>query len=84
MTPAQRHQGARTGIDPTKIPPIALGIWQKYPTDALVREFALEGLRLCEGDKGAVLVDLAGGIHSLTRVIGKASAAEGKRIVPPR
>lgn len=80
MTPRQRHQAVRTGLDPTEVAVIALRIWQEHATDALVREFALEGLWLCEGDKGPVLVDLAGGVHSLTRTIGKASAAAGHRI----
>ena len=80
MTPGQRHQAARTGLDPVDVAMVAFRVWQQSPTDDLAQQFALEGLRLCQGDKGPVLVDLAGGVHSLTRVIGKASAATGHRI----
>jgi hypothetical protein len=80
LTPAQRHQTERTQINLVAIPEIALKAWQEVATEELVAEFASQGLRLCRGDQGPVLIDLAGGVHSLTRAIGKASATRGGRI----
>lgn len=80
MTPKQRHQAARTGIDPRDIRAIVLKVWNESTTEALLSSLALEGLQLCAGDKVPVLRDLAGGVHSLTRVLGEASKAAGRRI----
>lgn len=79
-TPAQRHQAERTGIDPTDVAEIAFFIWQNIPTGELEAAFAARGLRLCAGNTGPILLDLADGAHSLTRVIGRVSAAHGLRI----
>jgi transposase InsO family protein len=80
LTPAQRHQAERTGIDVAAIPDIALKVWLEAETDELEAAFATHGLRLCHGDKAPVLVDIAGGVHNLPRAVGKASAARGRRI----
>jgi hypothetical protein len=80
LTPAQRHQADRTGIDVEATSHIALQIWEEMETGELEAAFAAQGLRLCLGDEVPVLVDLAGGVHSLTRSIGRASAARGCRI----
>lgn len=80
MTPKQRHQSVNTRIDPVDVANVAFRVWRQSPTERLVEHFALEGLCLCQGDRVPVLVDLAGGVHSLTRVIGWASAAAGQRI----
>lgn len=80
MTPRQRHQAARTGIDPRDIRAVVLKVWNESTTEALLSSLALEGLQLCAGDKVPVLRDLAGGVHSLTRVLGEASKAAGRRI----
>jgi hypothetical protein len=81
LTPAQRHQAERTGIDVVVIPDIALTVWLATETEELEAVFAAHGLRLCRGDKVPVLVDIAGGVHNLPRVIGKASAVRGRRIL---
>ncbi|MDE8346703.1 MAG: hypothetical protein POH28_11110 [Acidocella sp.] len=81
VTPEQRAQAERTGIDPRVLASIALTIWQtEVSGDALIAAFALEGFRLAQGEKVPVIIDAAGGAHSLTRYIGQASAAAGKRI----
>ena len=81
MTPDERHQAERTGIDPRVIASVALAVWQDTVTsEDFVATLVRQGLRLAMGRKGPVLVDLAGGTHFLTKVIGKASAATGMRI----
>lgn len=80
MTPKERHQAARTSIDPTDVQAVAFRIWTTSETEMLIPDLAAEGLRLCQGDKGPVLLDLAGGVHSLTRSIGRTSNARGNRI----
>lgn len=81
ISPRQRAQSERTGVDPRALPLIALEIWQtRVSGEQLIAAFALEGLRLAQGEKVPVLIDAAGGVHSLTRCIGQASTAAGKRI----
>ncbi len=80
MTPRQRHQSKHTRIDPLEVATVAFRVWQITPTEKLIERFALEGLCLCQGEQVPVLIDPAGGVHSLTRVIGRASAAAGQRI----
>lgn len=81
MTPDERHQFERTAMDPSRVAAVALSAWHSTDSaDDLIKALALQGLRLVMGDKVPVLIDLAGGAHSLTRLIGKASAAAGMRI----
>ncbi|HQT46950.1 MAG TPA: hypothetical protein PLY97_06985 [Acidocella sp.] len=80
-TPAERHQGERTALDSRAISEVVFAIWQDTATgEAFAAALAQCGLRLAMGDKVPVLVDLAGGTHSLTRMIGKASVAAGVRV----
>jgi hypothetical protein len=81
LTPAQRHQAERAGIDAAAIPDVALTVWLEAETGELEAAFAAQGLRLCRGDKVPVLVDITGGVHNLPRAVGKASAARGRRIL---
>ena len=81
MTPDERHQFEHTGMDPRVIASVALAAWQDtVSAEDFIATLARQGLRLAMGDKVPVLVDLAGGAHSLTRMIGKASAAAGTRV----
>ena len=82
LSPAQRQQMERTGIDPKQVGLSALAAFKASDSPAAFRA-ALEeqGLRLAQGDKGAVLVDASGSTHSLSRSIGTASKSEdGVRI----
>lgn len=79
MTPRERHQMAGTTIDPIGVEKIALHIWRDSQTCDLPSRFAFEGLRLFQGYSGPVLLDAGGGVHSLVRVIGNASASTGFR-----
>lgn len=80
MTPRERHQAENSGVALADIYAVALQIWNESPDEMLAENFSAEGFRLCRGDKGPVLLDLAGGVHSLTRIIGSASHEQGRRI----
>jgi hypothetical protein len=68
-------------MDPRVIASVALAAWQDTVSgEDFIAALARQGLGLAMGDKVPVLVDLAGGTHSLTRLIGKASAGTGTRI----
>jgi hypothetical protein len=81
MAPDERHQFNRTGMDPRVIASVALAAWHDTVSgEDFIAALARQGLQLAMGTKVPVLVDLAGGAHSLTRLIGNASAATGTRI----
>jgi hypothetical protein len=81
MTPDERHQFERTGMDPRVIASVTLAVWHDTTSgEDFIAALVRQGLHLAMGTKVPVLVDLAGGVHSLTRLIGKASAATGTRI----
>jgi hypothetical protein len=81
MTPDERHQFEHTGMDPRVIASVALAAWHDTVSgEDFIAALVREGLHLAMGSTAPVLVDLAGGAHSLTRLIGKASAATGMRI----
>lgn len=81
MTPAQRHQSARTKVDPPEITTRTYCIWQlNWLPGELLTLLSEQGLRLVQGFKVPIIIDEAGGAHSLTRIVGSASAATGARI----
>lgn len=82
LSPRQRQQFERTGIDPRQVGLVALAAFKASDSPQAFRAALQEqGLRLAQGDRGAVLVDASGSTHSLTRSIGTASKAEdGTRI----
>jgi hypothetical protein len=82
ITPTQRYQAERTGIDPTEIRIRAFDVWSKLdPQDDPVSCFAAAELRLCQGKMGPILVDRAGGKHGLASAISKESYARGSRVL---
>lgn len=82
MRPAEREQGARTGIDPRDVQDAAWAAWRASDSGpALVAALAGSGLALARGDKVPVLIDRAGGTHPLARAVGAgAKAATGSRV----
>jgi hypothetical protein len=81
VTPDERHQFERTGMDSRVIASAVFTAWRDTGSgEDFIAALARQGLRLAMGNKTPVLIDLAGGAHSLTRLIGKASAAAGARI----
>lgn len=82
LSPRQRQQMDRTGIDPRQVGIAALAAFKASDSGpAFQAALQEQGLRLAQGQKGAVLVDASGSTHSLTRSIGTASKAEdGTRI----
>ncbi|MDM7975398.1 MULTISPECIES: hypothetical protein [Thalassospira] len=82
LSPRQRQQMERTGIDPRQVGLAALAAFKASDSPrAFQAALADKGLILAEGDRGAVLVDASGSTHSLTRSIGTASKSEdGVRI----
>lgn len=82
LSPRQRQQMDRTGIDPRQVGLSALAAFKASDSPrAFAAALEEQGLRLAQGDKGAVLVDASGSTHSLTRLIGTASKSEdGVRI----
>ncbi|MCC4240919.1 relaxase/mobilization nuclease domain-containing protein [Thalassospira povalilytica] len=82
LSPRQRQQMERTGIDPRQVGLSALAAFKASDSPrAFAAALQEQGLRLAQGDRGAVLVDASGSTHSLTRSIGTASKAEdGVRI----
>lgn len=79
LTPQERHMQERTGILQGDVDVRALAAW-KAGDGSQARRAALEdaGFRLAMGDKGAVLIDEGGGIHSLSKILGRASKAGGE------
>lgn len=81
VTPRERHQAERTSINPCTVQTAALTAWRASDTGASFEAaLAAVDLRLAAGGKGAVVIDAAGGAHSLSRILGAASRADGARI----
>lgn len=84
-TPEERAQAERTSVPIADIRSAALTAWQSSDDGsafaAVLRE---EGFHLAQGKRGIVLVDRAGGAHSLTRILSAAiraaSHADGEKI----
>lgn len=81
LTPAERMQAERTGVDPKMVQAAALAAWRNSDgAHAFASALAEKGLRLARGEKATVIVDSAGGVHSLARALGKESKIHGDRI----
>lgn len=82
LSPQERHQQERTSIPLAEVRARVLKAWSVTGTaHALQAALADHGLVLAQGDKGPVVIDEAGAVHSLTRLIGAVSrAANGKRM----
>ncbi|HYG86142.1 MAG TPA: hypothetical protein VD978_07770 [Azospirillum sp.] len=82
LTPSERHQQERTGVDKAAVQAAAWDAWRAADTGpGLEAALAERGLRLAAGDKGAVVVDHSGGVHSLARLVGAAAKADdGRRV----
>lgn len=72
MTPAERRQFERTGIDPRRIQRLAAQAWTQSDSGAAFAAALTErGLVLAQGTKVPVLVDRSGNSHPLLRTINK-------------
>lgn len=80
VTPRERHQAERTHVDPDALGRDVLSAWTSSDGVRSFRTAILQsGLRLAQGDDSdVVVVDHAGGTHSLTRLLGKHSKAAGQ------
>jgi hypothetical protein len=78
-TPRQRAQAERTATPLDEIRNQAYAAW-KVSNDAKSFAVALHAFEslVATGDRGLVLVDRAGGTHSLNRVLAAAARADGK------
>ncbi len=83
ISPAERQQQQRTGVEKLRIEKIVLAAWQDTAEGAsFERAIEARGLSLAIGEKVPVVVDRTGNVHPLARMIGKASkAATGVRIM---
>lgn len=78
LSPKQRQQLERTGIDPGAVGVAALAAWKASDSgEAFQTALHEQNLHLAQGQKNAVLVDASGSVHSLPRLLGTASKAEG-------
>ena len=78
LSPRERDQMDRTGVNPAEVGAKALASWKSSDDGRSFRQALQDkGLRLAMGDKVAVLVDEAGGTHPLAKMLGKVSKAAG-------
>jgi hypothetical protein len=82
ISPRARAQADRTGVDPRAVGAAVLAAWGAsdggMAFGAALRE---QGLTLAMGTKAALVIDGAGGVHPLARMLGKESKiAAGDRI----
>ena len=85
LSPTDRAQQERTHVAKAAVAAAALAAWRQSDTGpALLHALAAQGLRLAAGDKPglAVVLDGAGGAHSLARLLAQASKAEGGARLP--
>lgn len=77
-TPRQRAQAERTGVPLDEIRNQVLAAW-RASDDAKSFAIALHawGTSVATGDRGLILVDCAGGTHSLNRTLATAARAAG-------
>lgn len=81
MTPAERHQQERTKVSLPDIRQAVHDAWSsKTAPEDFRRLLKKAGLLLAEGQKGAVVVDGAGGVHSLARLLSVAARQASTRI----
>ena len=81
LTPRERSQQERTGVDPHKVALAILAAWKASDNGpAFAAALRDQNLVLAQGDKVPVVVDAQGGSHPLARTLAKASKAEGARI----
>lgn len=77
-SPKQRAQAERTGVDPRVVGVAVLAAWAASDGGAaFVAALREQGLGLAQGTKAAVVIDSAGGIHSLANILGTESKAAG-------
>ena len=78
LSPDERHQNSRTGIDLGEVRTAALAAWRASDDDRSFRNaLAEQGLRLAQGEKTPQLVDASGATHDLRRTLNAASRADG-------
>ena len=78
MTPRERMQAERTGVDPRVVGAAVLAAWHTSDTGAaFLAALADQGLRLAQGDKVPVVVDDQGGTHPLAKLLAKTAKAGG-------
>lgn len=81
QSPQERHQAARTAVPVAEVRTAALAAWRGSDDgQSLEAALAAADLRLARGDRGPVLVDRAGGSHSLTRTLSAAAKADGNTL----
>ena len=78
VTPGERAQADRTGVDPLGVRHAVLQAWQSSDDGlSLVAALAADGLVLVQGRSGPGVLDARGGFHRLTRALAWASGAAG-------
>ena len=81
LSPRQRAQGVRTGVDMEAVASTVLAGWlASADAAAFAALLAADGLRLARGQKALVIVDASGNGHPLAAMIGKASSQSGCRV----
>ena len=81
QVPAERAQAERTNIPIADVRREAIAAWHSADDgSAFAAALQERGLRLASGDRGPILIDRAGGSHSLTRTLSAAARIEGDRI----
>lgn len=81
ISPRARAQAERTGVDPRTVGATVLAAWAASDGGtAFAAALREQGLILAMGTKAAVVVDGAGGVHPLARILGKESKIAGDRI----
>lgn len=80
-SPRERHQQERTKVGKADIQKAVWSAWQASDNGAaLEAALADKGLRLAMGDKVPVVVDMAGAVHPLARMVSAAAKAEGGKV----
>ena len=78
ISPQQRAQAERTGVNPQALGATVLTAWRVSDDAAAFRTaLAEQGLQLAQGDRAAVVVDATGDVHPLARMLGRESKAAG-------
>jgi hypothetical protein len=80
LTPEQRHQQDRTGIQKADVAMATANAWQSSDgPQAFIAAMSDAGMRVATGDKTVLVVDQSGNSHSLTRMLSMAARANGER-----
>lgn len=78
LTPEQRHQQERTGIRKQDVAAAAAMAWASSDNpQAFAAALRDSGLILAQGDKVPVIVDGAGNVHALARMLAMSARADG-------